>query len=467
MPTPTPAYARLSPKELSDLHGEATALFQELLRLDTSNPPGDEIIAARALQRTLEADDLNVEILEAAPGRANLLCRLPAAEATGQAPLLIAGHLDVVPAGDESRWTHPPFAGTLADGYLWGRGAVDMKNMVTMGAMVMKLLARRDVPLTRDIIFAAVADEEEGCTHGSRFLVETYPDKVRAGFALGEVGGFPQQAGKARVMPVQIAEKGVAWLRATTHGTPGHGAIPRADSAPNTLARALFAFATKRLPQHNTPAVAAFIRQIAKLQPLPDRLVLPRLLQARLAPTILDRVMPSGDATRIFDALLHNTVSPTVLRAGEKTNVIPDTASVELDGRLLPGETAASLIAELRDLLSDDLRNAIDFSVLHEGPAATNYPPDSPLWRAIGRAVARRGERALPVVPTMIPGFTDGAQFSRLGTRWYGFSPVWLDLSTGITFSELVHGVDERIPEDGFHWGLDLLWEVVVDFCAG
>ncbi len=467
MPTPPPAFARLSPTEKSSLFGEATALFQELLRLDTTNPPGNEIIAAHALKRSLEADGLSVEIIEAAPGRANLLCRLSAAEATNQAPLLIAGHLDVVPAGDEARWTHPPFAGVLADGYLWGRGTVDMKNMVTMGAMVMKLLARRDVPLARDIIFAAVADEEEGCTYGSRFLVDTYPDKVRAGVALGEVGGFPQQAGKARVMPVQVAEKGVAWLRATARGAPGHGSIPHPESAPNTLARALSVIAQRRLPQHNTPIVKDFIRAIARLQPLPDRLVLPRLLHERLAPLILDRVMPQGAATRIFDALLHNTVAATILRAGEKTNVIPEKAFVELDGRLLPGETASSLIAELRALLGDELGDALSFDILHEAPATTNYPPNSPLWRAIQRAVSRRGERALPVVPTMIPGFTDGSQFSRLGTRWYGFSPVWLDLDTGITFSELVHAYDERIPEDGFHWGLELLWEVVVDYCSG
>jgi acetylornithine deacetylase/succinyl-diaminopimelate desuccinylase-like protein len=463
MPNPIPAYARLSADERSELRGEATALLQELLRLNTTNPPGDEIIAAQALKQTLEADGIEVEILESAPSRANLVCRLKAAEPTGLPPLLIAGHTDVVPAGDESRWTHPPFSGALADGYIWGRGAVDMKNMITMGAMVIKLLARRDVPLTRDVIFAAVADEEEGCTYGSRWLVEQHPEKVRAGFALGEVGGFPQQAGKARIMPVQVAEKGMAWLRMTARGPTGHGSIPQADSAPGKLGRALAKLAGARLPQHNTSVMSAFVRAVAALQPLPDRLVFPRLLNRRLAPLLLDRLLPQGNTTSVFDALLHNTVSPTVLRGGDKTNVIPDEVSCELDGRLLPGQSAADLCRELRELLGDE----VEFEVIREHPATINDPVDSGLWRAIQRSVGRRGDRALPLVPMMIPGFTDGSHFSRLGARWYGFSPVWLDLATGITFGELFHGYDERIPEDGFHWGLELLWEVVVDFCAG
>ena len=454
--------SHFDPSAWSAIRGEATALLQTLLRLDTTNPPGNEIIAARALAESFAADGLEVEIIESAPTRANLLCRLRATKPSGEPPLLLAGHTDVVPAGDRSRWTHDPFSGTLADGYLWGRGAVDMKNMVAMSAMVMKLLARREVPLTRDVIFAAVADEEDGCAYGSRFLVEEHPDKVRAGFALGEVGGFPQQAGKARVMPVQIAEKGMAWLRATARGPAGHGAIPLADAAPGKLARAIAKLASTRLPQHNTQVVAAFLHGVAAEQPLAERLVLPRLLNKLLAPLLLDRVLPQNNATRIFDAILHNTVSPTVLRGGEKTNVIPDEVSVELDGRLLPGQSAADLMAEIHALVGPD----IELELLREAPAAVNYPPDSGLWQAIQRAVARRGERALPIVPTMIPGFTDGSQFSRLGARWYGFSPVWLDLDSGITFSELFHGYDERIPEDGYHWGLELLWDVVTDFCA-
>lgn len=450
------ALPQLHPNAWSEACGEATALLQALLRIDTTNPPGNEIAAAEHLERSLAEDGLDSEIIESAPGRANLICRLPAAGQPTGGPLLLAGHLDVVPAGDLARWTHPPFSGTLADGMIWGRGAVDMKNMVAMSAMVLKLLARHGSTLRRDVILAAVADEEQGCSYGSRFLVESHADKVRAELALGEVGGFPQRAGKATIMPVQTAEKGVCWLRATARGPAGHGSIPRSDSAVLHLAAALQRLGATRLPQHNTPVVEQFIRKVASLQPLAERIVLPRLLTPQLSSLLLDRVFPDKEQARLFDALLRNTATPTVLEAGSATNVIPDAASAEIDGRLLPGRTADDLIRELRALIGHE----IELEVIREAPGAVNHPHASPVWDAIERAVARHRPK-LPVVPYMIPGFTDGQQFSRLGTRWYGFSPVWLDLDSGIRFSDLFHGYDERIPEDGFHWGLRLLFEVV------
>lgn len=443
--------------------GEATALLQTLLRIDTSNPPGDEIRAARALEGVLADDGLEAEIIEAAPGRANLICRLRAEqrEARREPPLLLATHLDVVPPGDLARWSHPPFGGVLSAGMIWGRGAVDMKNMVAMSAMVMKLLRRREVRLRRDVIFAAVADEEAGCEHGSRFLVEQHPDKVRAGFALGEVGGYPLTVGKARVLMVQTAEKGICWLRARAVGPAGHGSMPRKDNALVRLSRALARIGTSSLPQHNTPVVEHFIRTVAALQPLPNRHVMPRLLIPHLSDLILDHLFPDQDAAGRLRALLHNTATPTVVHAGEKINLIPDTAEAELDGRTLPGQGSEQLLAELRALVGDD----VTFEVLQQAPGSVNHPPDSPLWDCI-RAVLGRHHPDLPVVPYMIPGFTDARYFSQLGARWYGFSPLWLDPAHGLSFGDLFHGIDERIPEDGFHWGVQALYEVVEAFCA-
>lgn len=446
----------------SDVCGEATALLQTLIRTDTINPPGNEIEAARLLQQDLAGDGLECELLEAAPGRANLICRL--SSGTDEPPLLLATHLDVVPPGDVSRWTHPPLGGELHDGMIWGRGAVDMKNMVAMSAMVMKLLRRREARLRRDVIFVAVADEEAGCRHGSRFLVEQHPDRVRAGYALGEVGGYPVTVGRARVMLVQTAEKGICWLRATARGPAGHGSMPRPDSAVVRLGQAVARIGRSRLPQHNTEVVEAFIRQAAALQPLPIRLVMPRLLVPRLSDLILDRFFPDRSKAENLRAQLHNTVTPTVVRAGEKTNLVPDTAVVELDGRTLPGQHPADLMRELHELLGSDLE--LELEVLEQAPAAVNHPPDSPLWDSI-RQVVGRHDPGLPVLPYMIPGFTDAKYFSQLGTRWYGFAPVRLDPNSGLSFAELFHGIDERIPEDGFHWGLRALHDVVQDFCVG
>jgi acetylornithine deacetylase/succinyl-diaminopimelate desuccinylase-like protein len=442
-----------------DAEGEATALLQSLMRVDTTNPPGDEIKAAKVLAASLKEDGIESELIESAPGRANLIARLESNVATP--PLLMAGHLDVVPAGDLSRWTHPPFGGVLADGMIWGRGAIDMKNMVAMSAMVIKLLRRHDVPLRRDIILAAVADEEQGCNFGSRFLVEKHPEKVRAGWGLGEVGGFPTMAGKARIMPVQTAEKGVCWFRLKTRGTPGHGSMPRPDSAVIKLAVALKKLGETPLPMHVMPVVDNFIRSVARLQPIPDRFVLPQILNPRLSRIILERVFPDKERGKLFATLMRNTVSPTVLRAGQKTNVIPDVASVEIDGRLVPGQTSAQLFAEVRQVVGND----VELEVINEAPGVVNEPAESELLNHIRRAV-KFSHPDLPVVPYMIPGFTDGAYFSRLGARWYGFSPVWLRPELGLNFADLFHGFDERIPEDGYHWGLRTLHRVVQGFAG-
>ena len=457
---PMPSDGPFTKEEWGGICGEATALLQTLLRIDTTNPPGNEIAAARALAQSLEADGLRTEIIEAAPGRANLVCRFSGAPG-GAAPLLLASHLDVVPAGDLSRWTHPPFDGKLADGMIWGRGALDMKNMVAMSAMVLKLLARRGLSLRRDVILAAVADEEEGCHSGSRFLVEEHPDKVRAEFGLGEVGGFPQLMGDVLFMPVQTAEKGICWLRATARGEAGHGSIPRPDSAIHRLAEALATLRCRRLPQHNTPVVEAFLKASGRLQSFPQKLGAALLLNRRLSPLVVDHLMPEGDQSRVVEALLRNTVSPTVLRAGDKINRIPGEATVELDGRLLPGQTGEDLLRELREITG----NTLEYEILRQEVGVVNHPPESPLWDSIQRVV-KRHRPSLPVLPFMTPGFTDAQQFSRLGIRWYGFAPLWVDPAQGFRVTDLYHGFDERIPEDGFHWGLEVLYDVVTDFCG-
>lgn len=216
----------------------------------------------------------------------------------------------------------------------------------------------------------------------------------------------------------------------------------------------------ERLPFHLTPVVERFVRETARLQPLPARLVMPQLLNARLSATILDRLLPDRSQAELFHTLLRNTVSPTVLRAGQKTNVIPDQATAELDGRTLPNFSVDVLIDELRAIVDDD---QIEFEVIKEHPATINDPPDSELWSAICDVVKERA--GLPAVPYMIPGFTDGQSFGRLGARWYGFSPLWLDVDGELRFSDLFHGYDERIPEDGYHWGVKTLYQVVERFC--
>jgi len=440
------------------IEDEALELFKGLLRIDTTNPPGDERPAVAYLNEALSEEGLETWIGGKADERPNLVARLPATvEAEEDAgPVLLAGHTDVVPA-DADTWRHPPFGGVEADGCIWGRGAVDMKNMVAMSAMIVKLLAREQVPRRRDVIFAAVADEECGCEYGSQYLVDEYPDKVDAEVMLGEVGGFWQHIGEQTYLPVMIAEKGQVHLRMTATGPSGHGSIPRRDTAVGRLARALETLTTERLPYHLTRPVERFIDELTRTQGFGSALGLRGLKNGVSADIVIDRLLPDPAVARNFDALLHNTVSPTVLEGGETLNVIPGEVSCELDGRVLPGFDGADLVREVDALVDDP---AIEIEVVSEKEAVAHDEVDGEVFAAIERIVGDHADHVIPV-PYMIPGVTDAQHFSRLGTTCYGFSPLKIPEAADFEFSEMFHGVDERIPVEGFQWGLRVLYEVV------
>ncbi|MFB6262315.1 MAG: M20/M25/M40 family metallo-hydrolase [Bradymonadaceae bacterium] len=441
---------------------EAVELFRDLLRIDTTNPPGDERPAAELLADYLADAGFDPWIVESEVDRANLVVRLPATvdEPTG-GPLMLAGHTDVVPA-DASEWTQPPFEAVRADGCIWGRGAVDMKNMVAMSAVVTALLRRRETERERDLIFAAVADEEEGCEHGSAFLVDEHPDRVRADYVLGEVGGFWQYVGGVLYVPVMVAEKGRAHLRLTARGPSGHASLPRSDAATVELARAIERLGRRRLPYHSTPPVRRFVEALAEAQPFasPTRAGLAGLRSPLLAETVIDRLLPDPEVARNFDALLHNTVAPTRLEAGGALNVLPSEAVCDLDGRMLPGFSGDDLRGEVEACLEG---LAVDVEVVDEQPGVCAEEIDGPLFDTIRSAVSEHRTEAHPV-PYMIPGYTDARHFSRLGATCYGFAPLAIPEETDIAFSEMFHGVDERVPVEGFEWGLRVLYDVVSTF---
>ncbi len=437
----------------------ALRLCQQLLRIDTTNPPGNERAAIDLLAGELADAGLAPVIHESAPGRANLVVRHKGSGV--RPPLLLAAHLDVVEA-DAASWTHAPFGGEIADGCLWGRGALDMKNMAAMSVALMCRLAREKVPLARDVIFAGVADEEAGCDHGSAWLCANHPDLVRAEYALGEVGGFSMYLGKATLYPVQVAEKGVCWLRARVRGEPGHGSLPRENSAILRLSAALARLATTRLPVHVTGTMQEFLDTALAASPRPLRALAGRALHSGTAPRLIPyllRALPDRGLARSLGAMLSNTASPTVLRAGCKINVIPGLAEAEIDGRTLPGQTDADFLAELSAILGPD----VELEVIRSAPPLVTEPSRSPMFDTIVEVLGRR-EPGATVVPYLMPGYTDGKHFSRLGAKWYGFSPV--KLPRGMKFGELFHGTDERIPVDGLKWGAEVLGEVVARFCA-
>jgi acetylornithine deacetylase/succinyl-diaminopimelate desuccinylase-like protein len=439
---------------------EAVGYFKDLLRFDTSNPPGNERPAAQYIAAILTREGIPFQMVHADgdPSRANIVARVAGSGA--KAPLLLSGHLDVVPA-EAGKWIYPPFSATEAGGYIWGRGALDMKNMVAMSLMTLVLLKRGRVALDRDVVFAAVADEEAGSKKGSLFLVDRFPELVRAEFVLTEVGGHTLHVGRGRFYPVQVAEKGICWFEISAEGDPGHGSMPHPHNALARLGRAIVALAKTRLPQHNTPVVEGFVRALAMRAPFVQAQLLPLLLRPMFSSALLgalEKPNRNPEQAMALNAMLRNTACPTIVAGGNKVNVIPSEAKVTVDGRMIPGQTVDSFLAEIRQVIGDGVR----LTVLdqHEG---TVFDSRTELFDAIASTLRRHDPEGV-AVPYMIPGFTDAFAYQKLGATCYGFSPVQLDET--INFSRLYHGHDERIPVSGFTWGLRVLFDLVRDFCG-
>ncbi|MEM7145876.1 MAG: M20/M25/M40 family metallo-hydrolase [Verrucomicrobiota bacterium] len=434
---------------------EAVELLQGLLRIDTTNPPGEERPAADFVATALAADGIESRIVESAPGRANLVARL---EGSGEErPLLLTSHLDVVPARGED-WAQGPFSGEEADGGIWGRGAIDMKGMTAMGVSVLRHLKRRGAGLRRDVILAAVADEEAGCAQGSAFMVREHADLIDAEYVVNEVGGFSLTISGKRFYPVQVAEKGVAWLKIRATGEAGHSSLPAPDSCLGRMGEAMHRLATTRLPVHVTEPAAAFVRGVAAHMPGPTRMVMEGLLKPGKVGEMLDSFIRNREQKAVFHAILSNTANPTMVRGGSKINVLPGHAEFEVDGRLLPGQTAADLVREIEGVIG----GGFEIEVMREAPG-TVFSWDSPFFEKIREVVAARDPEGI-VVPYMAPGFTDSSEYGKTGATCYGFYP--LRLPEEIVFSKLFHGVDERIPLSSYRFGIETLYDLVESFAG-
>ncbi len=430
----------------------ATAIehLKTLLRIPSVNPPGNEGPCVEYIARVFSEHGIEHSIVESHGGRPNVVGRV---RGSGKKkPLLLNAHLDVVPV-DREKWTHEPFSAIEADGCIWGRGAIDMKNMAAMSLAT--IVSLKSASLDRDLIFAAVADEEAGSNHGALYLVENRPELVTAEYVLGEGGGHTLHVGARQICPIQVAEKGICWFELTAHGQPGHGSMPHTDNAVVTLARAIAKLGEVRLPPHVLPVVEQFLQEVAggASRAIPT-LLHPRLANHLLA--VLERVDPSR--ARPLSAMLRNTVSPTMLAAGNKVNVIPSKASAHVDGRVIPGQTIAQFLDEIRAVVGPHLEITV-----HEQHEGVVFSSDTPLYDAIVRAVSRHAPEAT-AVPYLIPGFTDAFAYARMGATCYGFAPV--RLPRNLDFTAMFHGHDERIPIDGFVWGTQVLSELVTEFCS-
>lgn len=434
---------------------ETVEHLRALLCLDTTNPPGKEIIAVEYLADALSGAGIEPLILESEPGRANLVARLKGDDSLP--PLLLMSHVDVVTA-EPAHWTYPPFAAELRDGYVWGRGAVDMKNMVALELGVMLLLARYRVPLQRDVIFMAAADEERGGFLGAGWLVDHHPETIRAEYAINEGGGFGLRIGSRTYYPIQTGEKGTSRFTLRARGRPGHASEPHADNAVVKLARAVARLGEMggRLPPRITPTAAAFLRTVAQGQEPALREALTRLVDEPGAD--LDGLGLEPDTQRMITAMIRNTATPTILQAGQKINVIPSQAEAQVDGRILPGESQESFRLQLEAVLHDP-ELEIEFGVLTPPLEALM---DTPLYHTIARALERHDPEGIPV-PFLLNGATDAKHVQRLGTLVYGFCPMRHE-DHGVL--HLAHAHDERVSVANMHWGLRVLFDVVLGVAA-
>lgn len=444
-----------APSALAD---ETIRILTDLIRIDTSNPPGNEIAAAEYIAALLRANGVDPVVIETAPQRGNVIGRI---KGSGQAaPLLLYSHTDVVPV-EREHWTVDPFGGIERDGYIYGRGAMDMKGIGAMQLAVFLALAREGAPLRRDLILAATADEETDTNQGIGLLVRDHPELLRAEYALSEFGGHSMYVGSHCFYPVQTAEKGNAWMRLIARGRPGHASVPHPDNAVIHLARAIDKLSRAKLPMAITPTARAYVSGLADGIGGGQGIALRAWMDMEaLRDVPLHRLIYDGALASELHAITHNTVVPTGLRGGYKTNVIPSQVEATLDCRTLPGFTPDDMVAQLRQALGDDAQH-VEFEV-DSGGAAIEFPFDTPLFKVISRALKANDASAIPV-PYMLTGATDAKHVSQLGAICYGFSPM--QLARGENFFEQVHGHDERVSASALAWGVKVLHEVVREFC--
>ena len=424
-------------------------LLQQLIRFDTTNPPGNEEGSVEFVRGLLAEAGIDTEVYAKMPGRPNLVARL---EGGDKAPLLLQGHVDVVTTSGQD-WARPPFGGELVDGYVWGRGAVDMKGPVAMLVSAFLRAKREGTALPGDVILAVLADEEAGGDVGARFLAEEHAhlfEGVR--YALSEFGGFSLELAGQRFYPIQVAEKQICWLKATVRGPGGHGAMVNRGGTMARLAKFLRDLDGHPLPVHVTPVARAFVEGIAAALPRPKRSVFLSLLNPRFTDRVLRRLGRHG---RLLEPMLRNTVNATIVRAGEKINVVPSVVELELDARALPGFKPDDVIGEIRDVVGDDAEIEL---VRHDpGPPEPNLA----LYDMLGGVLRELDPDAIPV-PLLQPGVTDARFFAPLGIQTYGFVP--LRLPADFRFLELVHAADERVPASALDFGTDAIFSAIQRF---
>jgi acetylornithine deacetylase/succinyl-diaminopimelate desuccinylase-like protein len=423
-------------------------ILQNLIRFDTTNPPGNEADCIRYIADLLKAVGLEPEIHAKEEPRHNLVCRIPGRR---EAPaLLLYGHVDVVTTAGQA-WKHDPFGGELIDGQVWGRGALDMKGALAMYLSAFMRLATEGIKPAGDILFMALSDEENGGVFGAKYMAEEQSESL-AGvkYALGEFGAFSLFIAGKCFYPIQVAEKQLCTMELTVRGASGHGSSIVPGNAMEELGKVLDRISNTRLPVHITPLVREMFAKISKSLPFP----LNQAIRLLLVPSMTDRILKLlGVSGLLFAPLFHNTVNATIVHGGEKDNVVPNQVRLTLDGRLLPGFTPVDMIRELGALL-EGIDVEIQVLRYEEGPPEA----DMGLFSTLEQVMKTVDPEGIPM-PLLLTAVTDARHLSRIGIQSYGFTPM--KLNSGVNFFSSVHGVNERIPVAALEFGSEAVFKLL------
>ena len=450
--TPQFASDRIPADRMQQYSDLAERWMQEYLQVDTTNPPGNEARATAWMKKVLDAEGIENRVFEIAPGRANLCARLPATVTPGRRAIILLNHTDVV-TSDPAHWTHPPFSGALAHGALYGRGAQDMKNEGLAQLVVMVMLKREKLPLDRDVIFLATADEEAAGI-GVDWMMQHTDLLENAEFLINEGGENREENGRVLYVGLDVAEKSPYWMHLVAHGTPGHGSRPLPDSAPNRLTRALNRVIAWETPLQLLPSVEMFLERQAALETGQRAAWFRHPRQAMKDPKFRAYINSDPDIAYMF----RNTVSLTMLGGSQQTNVIPADAWANLDVRLLPGEDPARFQGELKKVINDP---NITIEPMGTFRKANSSPTGTALFRAIEKASGRYFNGA-PVSPRLTSGYDECQRYREVGIVAYGFTPY----SATEAESDTEHGNDERVRVEQVRRAPRVLYDVVAEVAA-
>lgn len=440
---------------------ENVSFLSRLIRFDTTNPPGNETDCLLWVQSELAQDGIDSQLIESAPGRGNLIARLRAESGPEGGALLLMGHVDVVPA-DPSEWTHPPFSGAVADGCVWGRGALDMKGTVATWVTLFKMLKRLPRPLKRDVVLMLNADEEVGGAMGAGWIAEHHWDLIDCEVALNEGGGAPITVDGRVFYTYSVDEKRPARFKMTARGTPGHGSVPTEDNALLHLAKAILAIGSARLPVQIVPAFEACIRTLADHLPEAKRDALLRALDPSTTDKALDEVFSDPGLRERIRAIARDTLSPTMLQAGAKINSIPTTADCWVDCRVMPTSSADTIRPQLEALFAEHgLAGKITLEFT-ERPGFPSSPVDHPLLDCFRQSLARTAPDSAGLLPLLAGGATDSRYIRPRGVASYGFYPVLPSVDRSG-----VHAANERVSLEQVDWATRTIGEALVAFCVG